>query len=323
MEPLRLHRNELPWPPSERVLEAARAELAQLHRYGDGRNQDRLAEDLAGYAGVSPKRLVLSPGSDILLREALFLFAPGRTVVTVSPSFLPTIQAARQAASRLVRLRLSLPECSLKPELISGAAEGPSLVVLDNPNNPTGRVLLGPEQVEHLLERPDRLVVVDEAYYEFAGVGCAALTERHPNLLVTRSLDKAFSLAGARLGYAVAGDDFIEALQSCATYLPRCGVAAALAALEESSRAMERIRRIVELREELYHALLEMGVECYNTDTNFLLLRTPHPDAAAELADRGILTADLSGQMPPGFLRVTVGTAEQNRVFLEACREGL
>lgn len=318
---LRLHRNELPWRPTDAVLQAARNALGDLNRYTDGSVHRLLAERLAAYVGVPPERIVLAPGSEVLLREAVYLFSRTRKVITLSPSFLPTMRAVQQVAERLLRVRLTLPAMALDMELLESEIDGPTLLVFDNPNNPTGQLVLNRDQVTGLLEHGDVLLILDEAYFEFAGWTCADMVEGHPNLLVTRSMDKAFGLAGAGMGYAVAGDAFLQALEGLYTYLPQVSVHVALAALEHSGAAHERVQEIVRLRSDLLAGLQGMGAEVYPSRTNFLLVRSNHTDMIRELAARGIWVLDVTEQMPPGFLRVTVGTAAENEVLLAAWRE--
>lgn len=321
MPPLRLHRNELPWGPSPAVLAAARGAVSDLNRYTDPALHRRLTEHLAEYAGVPMQRVIPAPGSEVLLREAVYLFARGRKVITLNPSFLPTMRAVQQVAGRILRFRLALPDFRLDMGLLEREFDGPVLLVFDNPNNPTGQLVLDREQVARLLQYEDVLLILDEAYFEFAGCTCADMVAEHPNLLVTRSLDKVLGLAGAGMGYAIAGDAFLNTLSGLFTYLPQVSVHAAIAALEEVDQARRRVQEITRLRGELTAGLRQLGVEVHATRTNFLLVRAPHADMVRELARREIWILDLSEQMPPGFVRVTVGTATENQRLLAVWRE--
>jgi histidinol-phosphate aminotransferase len=199
-EIIRLHMNEMPYPPSPGVVKAAQQGLARLNRYADPAELEALRGLLAGYCGVPTDCVILSPGSDLLLREIVHTFSQGRKVITVSPSFFPTVQAAKQFAAEWLSIRLSSPAFDLNVKLLMEVLEGPSLVILDNPNNPPGRLLLDPPAVEALLQQENVLLVIDEAYYEFSGVTFADKVTDHPRLAVIRTMDKAFSLAGARVG---------------------------------------------------------------------------------------------------------------------------
>jgi histidinol-phosphate aminotransferase len=320
-ETIRLHMNEMPYPPSPGVVEAAQQGLARLNRYADPAELEALRELLAGYCEVSRDRVILSPGSDLLLREVIHTFSQGRRVITISPSFFPTVQAAKQFAAEWLIIRLSPPAFDLNTKILMEVLEGPSLVILDNPNNPTGRLLLDPPAVEALLQQEYVLVVIDEAYYEFSGVTFADRVLDHPRLAVIRTLDKAFSLAGARVGYGIAGEAFQDVLSSFNAFLPRPSLCAAMEALKRPEDMRENVRRVVGERERLRRALDKLGVHVYPSSASFLLVRTDEPDVVAWLGDKGVLVADVSNQLPAGFFRVSVGTPGENDAFVDALAE--
>jgi histidinol-phosphate aminotransferase len=315
-ETIRLHMNEMPYPPSLDVVKAAQRGLAMLNRYADPAELEELRGLLADYCGVSKDHVILSPGSDLLLREVIHTFSKGRKVITVSPSFLPTVQAAKQFAAEWLSIRLSPPAFDLNLELLMSALEGPSLVIIDNPNNPTGRTLLDPQPAEVLLEKGNVLLVIDEAYYEFCGLTLADRVADHPQLMIVRTLDKAFGLAGARVGYGIAGEIFLDALSSFYAFLPRPSLCAAMEALRQHETMRNNVGRIVEERGRLWQMLDELGVRIHPSSTNFLLVRAEMPELATRLRDAGVLVFDVSNQLPPGFVRVTVGTPEENDAFV-------
>ena len=213
-EPIKLNMNEVAYPPSKEIIEAVRKSLMDLNRYSDPEDLERLLGLLADYSGVPQKHIVQSPGSDLLLREIIHTYSKGRKIVIVSPSFFPTVQAAKQFATKLISIRLSPPDFDLNPDLLLDQLNEPCLVILDNPNNPTGKILLDRKMVGSIVDHRDVLIVVDEAYYEFSGVTFADMVQEHPNLAITRTMDKAFSLAGARIGYMIAGEAFFDAFSS-------------------------------------------------------------------------------------------------------------
>ena len=315
-ETIRLHMNEVPYPPSQDVTEAAQRGSSKLNRYADPEELEGLRGLLAGYGGVSKHHVILSPGSDLLLREMIHIFSQGRKVITVSPSFFPTVQAAKQFAVERLSIRLSPPTFDLNLELLMNALKGPSLVIIDNPNNPTGRILLDRRAVETILEHGNALLMIDEAYYEFSGVTFADMVADHPHITIIRTMDKAFGLAGARVGYAIAGDAFRGVLSSFYAFLPYPSLYAAMEALQNPNYMRENVRRIVEERERLWQVLNELGVRVYPSNTNFLLARAEIPDLVTRLRDVGVLVSDVSNQLPPGFIRVTVGTPEENDAFI-------
>jgi histidinol-phosphate aminotransferase len=271
---VRLHMNEVPYLVPRDVIEAAGKGLLELNRYADPEDLEKLQGLLADYAGVPRRYIVLSPGSDLLLREMLHTFSVGRQVVTVSPSFFPTVQAAKQLAAKTLSIRLSPPRFDLAQELLANALDEPSLVIIDNPNNPTGSMVLDRYAVEAIMEHSDSLLLIDEAYYEFADATFADLVSDYPNLVLVRTMDKAFGLAGARIAYAIAGEAILDRLASFCAFLPRPTLYAAMQALQHPSYMRDNICRIVDERERLWQALQALGARVYPSHTNFLLVQT-------------------------------------------------
>ena len=312
----------MPYPPPEQLLEAAKLALPTLNRYAEDTDAKQLQEQLAEYADLPAQHIVLSPGSDLLLREIVHEFSKGRKVVTISPSFFPTVQIAHRFALQHISLRLSPPDFKLNPELLIKALTAPSLVIIDNPNNPTGQLLLDADLVSSIIQDEERLLIVDEAYYEFSGVTFANWVPDHPNLCVVRTMDKAFSLAGARVGYAIAGETFLKALSSFYAFMPRISLCVARAALRNRDYVHTNVHRILEERAHVRHALNEthqkysIGTRIYPSKTNSLLVRTDYPDMAKRLRDGGVLVADVSNQLPSGFIRVSIGNRKENDAFL-------
>jgi len=323
-ETIKLNMNEVPYPPPQEITAAAQKGLLKLNRYTGPEELERLRQLLADYAGVSKRHVIVGPGSDLLLREMIYAFSKGRKVVTLSPSFFPTIQAARQFATRWLSIRLSPPTFDLNLDLLTDVVKEPCLVIIDNPNNPTGQMLLDRQTVESTVENTEVFLVIDEAYYEFSGETFADMVEVHPNLAITRTMDKAFSLAGARVGYAIVGEAFQDALSSFYALLPQPSLYAAIEALNNPMYVRKNAQRINQERERLRSALDEvdkrhaMGVHVYPSNTNFLLVKTEIPDVARRLKDVDVLVSDLSNQLPAEFIRVSIGTAEENDAFLHA-----
>ena len=322
--PIRLDMNEMPSPPPPHVIAGARRGLSRLNRYADPKDLARLRALLAEYAGVREGQLVVGPGSDLLLRQIIHAFARERTTITVSPTFLPTLETVRAVAARWIGLRLSPPRFALEPGVLMDALEEPCLAIIDSPNNPTGQMLLDRETIRAVLESGETLLVIDEAYHEFARESpdrsFVDMVEEYGNLAVTRTLDKGFGMAGARVGYAAVGEDFREAFFGFYAFLPQSSLHAAIEALENPGYVRETVRQLVEERERLREALEHEGARVTPSCTNFLLVRTGVPDIARRLRDAGVLVSDLSSQLPDGFIRVSVGTRQENDAFLVAFR---
>ncbi len=318
---INLNMNEMPFPPPENIVRAAQNGLLNLNRYAEQKDLKYLRGLLAHYSGVPEENIVLGPGSDLLLREIVHSFSGGRKVVMVSPSFLPTVQAAKQFATKLISIRLSPPGFGLKPKLLLDEVKAPALVIIDNPNNPTGKILLERQTVEAVLDNKDTLLVIDEAYFEFSGMTFADLVSGHPNLAITRTMDKAFSLAGARIGYLIAGKYFLDIFSSFYTFLPRSSLHAATEALSSTEYMRRNVRLITDERERLQKKIKDLGTSVYSSSTNFLLIKTEIPEISVKLKNIGVLVSDISSQLAPGSIRVSVGIREENDAFINGYRK--
>lgn len=325
---VRLDANEAPWPN-------AGDDGALLQRYPEPQPRALLSA-LADLYDVDGARLLLTRGSDeaidLLLRATCL---PGRgAIVTTPPTFGMYAVCARLHGSRVVEVPLRDTGDGFDADLsaVGEAAlvAGARLVFLCSPGNPTGEVvpLAGIAALAQRLAG-EALVVVDEAYGEFAGVASAAsLAEAADNVVVLRTLSKAHALAGARVGCAIAPPTVAAALRRCqAPYpLPAPSVAAALAALSAPAlaRTRARVQRIRAARDALATRLRRLpGVRRVDASGgNFLLLRLEDANGAlAGLRDNGIAVRDMRGM--PGLgdaVRVTVGTPRQNLAVLNALK---
>ena len=313
---IKLDLNEIPYPPSRKVIDAAQKGLSQLNRYADPKELEVLQKLLADYSGVPKKHIVLGAGSGLLLREIVKSFSRGRKVIMANPSFFRTLQCARRFATKLIEIQLRPPEFDLNFAFVVKELSDPSLLVFGNPNNPTGKILMSKEVVEDVIKNENALLVVDEAYYEFSGITFAGMVKKHPNLAVVRTMSKAFGLAGARVGYLIAGDDFLDVFPAFYSFLPQPCLYAAVEAVRDLDHMKKNVSLTVNERERVRGGLKQMGIEVYHSNTNFLLVKTDISNLARELKDRGVLVLDLSSKWLPGFIRVSVGTPKENDVFL-------
>lgn len=313
---IKLNMNEMPYLPPQEIIEAAREGLLNLNRYTDPEDIERLRELLADYSGVPKGHIILGPGSDLLLREAIQTCSKGRKVIIVSPSFFPTVQTAKQFATKLISIRLSPPEFDLDLDFLIDELKEPSLVIIDNPNNPTGKILFDRNAVEAIIKNKDVLLLIDEAYYEFSGATFADMIQNSPNLAITRTMDKGFSLAGARVGYVIAGKAFLEAFSSFYAFLPQSSLHAAIEALKNLDYMRRNVHRVIEERKRVMRTMDKLDVRVFPSSANFFLAMSGISDIAKKLRDIGILILDLSNQLSSGFIRVSIGTREENNTFI-------
>ena len=325
--------NENPFGPSPRALEAARASLADAHRYPDPLGGD-LKRAHAVRHGVTTAQILLGNGSHELLMQFAQVFAgPDADVVASRYGFAVYALGAQAAGARL-RVAEAFPRDSAEQPrghdldaIATCIDSGVRLVYLANPNNPTG-TWFGDEAFARFMQRvPENvIVVVDEAYAEFAlgdadGYRSAlALLPRHRNLIVTRTFSKAYALAGLRVGYAVADAGLIAVMErvreSFNVNMP--ALAAAEAALADEAHLRAGIAGNREQRAALTAALRERGWSVTPSATNFVLVEFGERTAAieSELLVRGVVARPMGGYGLPDCLRITVGSAGENAHLL-------
>lgn len=313
--------------PARALIDAALA-ATPTNRYPDPMSND-LRDELAAWHGVARENVIAGNGGDELLYNFLLAFGgPGRTLVNVPPTFSEYAFFASLTQTGVHDVwrdpETFLPQAD---ELVTAAGEA-SLVILTSPNNPTGDV--APlELVARVCDACPGLVMVDEAYGEFAdpGTSAEALLAEHDNLLVLHTLSKAFALAGARCGYVIAAPDVIDAL-AAVRQIYSVNVltqAAALAAVRARAEFDPTVEKIVSERSRLYESLARVeGVRVWPSEGNFVLARMAGASRVRERLrdERSILVRDFS--YAPGLadcLRITVGTPEENDAVIDSLAE--
>ena len=317
---MKLDSTEMPYPPPQDIIKAAKKGLEDINKYVTAEEWEPLFELLSKYSKIDKEYLFLSPGSDIIIKEAIDTFSRGKNIVTEYPSLPLNSKYISNSRKKLIKIRLNPPNFNLDPELLVNITKK-SLVVIENPNNPTGIDILNRKTLELILEDTDTLVIIDEAYYEFSGITFVDLVKKHPNLMVIRTLDKAFGLAGLRIGYAIAGDVFRHALQSLHFTLSRPSIYAAIEALKNIDYMQKNITIIIKERERIRKTLEKLGVKTYPSKTNFFLIKTGIYDLVDKLREKGVRVLDLSSIWLKGFIRVSVGTPEENDFFLASVED--
>ena len=292
---LRFDQNTPPLPGVPQLPLAA--SLAGLHEYPDGAY--RALRAAAGrYAGLAGENVVVGAGADdlILLCARVFL-GPGRRAAIAEPTY------------SMYRIATQLAGAEIVPG--DAAAE---LVWRCNPGNPSGAVVEPEELVELARARPDAVVVVDEAYVEYGGRSCAPWVDEMPNLVVLRTLSKAFGFASLRVGYALAHRDTAALLDERRAPAPIAGPAAAIAAAALDAPRLDHLAGEIAERERVRAALLAAGFDVPPSATNFVFVRTEEaPALAARLEQEGLVVRSFAHG-----LRITPRRASDNDVLLRA-----
>lgn len=336
--PVRVNTNENPFPPSEslaRDIAAAVAEVAAtLNRYPD-RDAVALRADLAAYVaratgvGVTSANLWAANGSNEILQQLLQTFGgPGRRAMGFTPSYsMHPILAAGTRTEWVDAPRRADFSLDAGRAAALVAERRPDVLFLTSPNNPTGGLIpLG--EIEALIQAAPGIVIVDEAYGEFAGdseagTSSVALIGRYPaKLVVSRTMSKAFAFAGGRLGYLVAAPAVVDAVQLVRLpyHLSALTQAAARVALAHADETLASVALLARERERVAAALRQRGYAVIDSAANFLLFGTftSSPAAWQRYLDAGVLLRDVG---IAGFLRVTIGTPADNDLFLAASPE--
>lgn len=317
---VKLNTNENPYPPSPRVMQALAAlEPERLRRYPPPM-ADAFREAAARAHGVTPDMVLAGNGSDDLLAIVLRAYVgagDGLAYPWPTYSLYPVLAAVQEARAIEVPWE---PGWALPTEALLRA--GARAIFFANPNAPSG-TLVPRAAVRALAERFDGLVLVDEAYADFAEEDCLALPRELPNVVVCRTLSKGYSLAGLRLGYAVAPAPIVRVLQKTkdSYNVDAPSIAAAIAALEDRAHAEKTWREVKRERARLTDELGRRGFAVEPSQANFLLARVPGGDAGAiyrALKDRGVLVRFFDQPDLRDKLRITVGTPQENDALLAA-----
>jgi histidinol-phosphate aminotransferase len=331
--PVQLNTNENPYPPSPALQRAVTAAVAQaaatLNRYPD-RDAVELRKDLADYLGhgLTARHLWAANGSNEVIQQVLQAFGgPGRRALGFDPGYSMHPLIARVTCTAWIDVDRD-EDFGLDPARAAQAIRQaqPDLVFLTSPNNPTGTA--APiEVIEAVCEAAPGLVVIDEAYAEFAREGTpSALTllPRYPGLVVTRTMSKAFAMAGARVGYLAAAPEVVAKLLLVRLpyHLSAVTQAVARAALAQAAEPLATVTILRAERDGLVRWLRTRGLRVADSDANFVLFGTfeQRHDVWQCLLDRGVLVREVG---PPRWLRVTVGTPEEMAAFRTALSEVL
>ena len=317
---VKLNTNENPYPPSPRVLEAIRGAVAEDLRLYPDPSARELRAKAGGVYGFAPEFILAGNGSDELLAIVLRACAgPGDRVVYPAPTYTlyETLIAIQGATADIV----PFPSDFRLPVERLGE-RGQKLTIICNPNAPSG-TLAPVAAIEDLARSLKGLVVIDEAYVDFASDSALRLVHTHDNVLVLRTFSKSFSLCGMRVGLAFAHPDVLSQLAKVkdSYNVGRLGLVAGAAALDDYAYMQEAAARVRSTRATLSAGLLRAGFEVVPSETNFVLARRPGENLGPlqrQLKEKGVLVRYFDTPSLRDALRVTVGTPEEVEMLLRA-----
>ncbi|MFA5632119.1 MAG: histidinol-phosphate transaminase [Porticoccaceae bacterium] len=321
---VKLNTNENPFGPSPAVVDAIRARAGDNLRLYPPPESDALRETIAAYHGVDVAQVFVGNGSDEVLAHAFNAFFSGRDSDILFPdisySFYPVYCQLYGIRYRQIPLAQNF---SLALEDYPGANGG---IIFPNPNAPTGMAVALAE-IEALLQRNrDSVVIVDEAYVDFGADSAIALVDGYPNLLVVQTLSKSRSLAGLRVGYAIGGRGLVEALvrvkNSFNSYpLDQLAIAGAVASFADEAYFQQTRATIIANRESLNEALTARDFDVLPSAANFVFAAHRQQGGAVlaeALRQHGVIVRHFNKPRIDGFLRITVGTEEQQARLIAA-----
>ncbi len=319
---IKLNTNESPYPPSPSVLASiGKSELADLRLYSDPDCRG-LKKALAEFYGVENDEVFVSNGSDDILNFAFMAFSEkGVVFPDISYGFYEVY--AKLHGAKYEKMPLC-DDFTIKTD--DYLDKNGKLIVIANPNAPTGIYKELGEIEKILVANPDSVVLVDEAYIDFGGESALALLGKYKNLLVVRTYSKSRSLAGARLGFAFASADIISDLNklkfSTNPYsINRLTLLAGEAALSDREYYENNAKKIIETRENTAKRLEKMGFHVIHSKANFIFAESDKisgGEFAVKMKERGILIRHFSGARLENYNRITIGTPAEMEAFLFA-----
>lgn len=332
----RMNTNESPYPPPDALIEEVQRALADaaFNRYPDHRAGE-LVEAIATANEWPPEGVWVANGSnEVFLHLFLAYGGPGRRAVTFEPTYSMHSHLAEVAGTEVRRLKREA-DFGIAGDAVEKACSGGAELILHcSPNNPTGDVE-PQDTILQMLRGAAGLVIVDEAYIEFAAPGMSVrdLLGDHPNLVITRTFSKAWRLAGVRLGYLLADPAVVEGLKVVGLpyHLSTPSQAVGLAALRHEADTVATVKLIVKERQRIVEGLRSMGTAVHDSHANFVLFEVgdPHSGSPEEtdrvwqgFLDRGVLVRNYSKTLGSA-LRVTAGLPEETDAFLDAAEEVL
>ena len=326
MQYIKLNTNESPYPPAPSVVEAMTAEQVELLRLYSDPTAKNLKEKLAGLYGVRPENVFVSNGSDEVLNFAFMAFGgSGAVFPDISYGFYEVYAELYAINAEKIPLEADF---SIDYRKYCGKNK---MVVIANPNAPTGMTIPVWQIEEIVKSNPDSLVLIDEAYVDFGGETCLPLIESYDNLLVTRTFSKSRCLAGGRLGYAFGSPAVIADLEkikySTNPYnINRLTLLLGEKTVEAETYYQEKCREIEDTREWTTEQLLELGFTVLPSKANFIFVKTDKMDGGElykKLKERGILVRHFTNPRICQYNRVTIGTREQMQTFVNTVKEVL
>ncbi|RLG87778.1 MAG: hypothetical protein DRO18_02700 [Thermoprotei archaeon] len=324
---IRLNLNEVPYPPSPKVIDEVTKFIKVCNRYPPSSIYKRLKESIAIYNDVRYGNVLVDSGATNILHMILVRAKKlGGRVITYRPTFPYPLEYAKNIGIQVLYVDLDREFRLHIEDLLQLDPKENDVIMIVNPNNPTGNIVLG--SVSHMREllNSGALVIHDEVYFEFSGFTFKDLIKDYDNLVIVRSLSKAFALAGFRVGYALASEELVSELRNYQQYysIPTVSVVAAIAALSDLDYMRFIVSNVIKEREWVLNRLNEIkGISPYRSLTNFILISLKDIGVKGEemfnyLKQNGVYVTYYPHEPRLTYcIRVSIGLREENEVFIK------
>ncbi len=325
MEYVKLNTNESPYPPSKNVYEAVKKEAERLHLYSDPQATE-ITEKIAKRYGVSKEQVLVTNGSDEVLNFAFMAFGSEKKEM-----LFPNITYGFYTVFAELN-GLKYKEVPLKDDFtidVNDYIAKNTMIVIANPNAPTG-IALSLNQIEEIVKsNPNNIVVIDEAYVDFGAQSAVSLVDKYENLLVTMTFSKSRSMAGGRIGFGIGSREIINDLNtikySTNPYnVNRISQVAGACAIDSDEYYMENCKEIIKTREYTKSSLERLGFEVLDSRANFLFAKSNKisgKELYLSLKEKGVLVRHFDKEIIKDYNRITIGTRAQMDIFLEKTKE--
>ena len=293
-----------------------------LNLYPDD-NYTQLKEAIVNYIGCKIENISVGNGSSELLDLCVKTFVDtNELILSLDPTFSMYSIYAKIVNSRYIGAGEGNDFTINVDDIIKSIEENnPKLTIICNPNNPTGTTIKR-DDVLRIVKSTDNVVIVDEAYMEFSNESVVDEIENYDNLIVVKTMSKAFSMAGIRTGYLIANEELVKTIEKVRPPYNLNSISALLAtkALKQKDKMLSYVENLKVEREKIYEKLLDMGVKAYKSGANFVFFSSKVDNLAEKLIDNDVLIRKFGGKLD-NYYRVTVGSPKENEAFLNAMKK--
>lgn len=293
-----------------------------LNLYPDD-NYTQLKEAIVNYIGCKIENISVGNGSSELLDLCVKTFVDtNELILSLDPTFSMYSIYAKIVNSRYIGAGEGNDFTINVDDVIKSIEENdPKLTIICNPNNPTGTIIKR-DDVLRIVKSTDNVVIVDEAYMEFSNESVVDEIENYDNLIVVKTMSKAFSMAGIRTGYLIANEELVKTIEKVRPPYNLNSISALLAtkALKQKDKMLSYVENLKVEREKIYEKLIDMGVKAYKSGANFVFFSSKVDNLAEKLIDNDVLIRKFGGKLD-NYYRVTVGSPKENEAFLNAMKK--